>query len=189
MEIDGGEARLGREAGARSWRGRFGSGRQTVSVVDGERQRGRDRRRIRERGERERESSGRERRRESGRFYRARGERRGRAGERNDRPSMPSMAAAINGAIRERTWGREREGRAAVTCSRGVGRARGRDVVAATWEGEERVKREGGLRWGPPVREREGRRVRARGWLSLSGPKWPTRLGFRPFFLFFYLKI
>jgi hypothetical protein len=61
-----------------------------------------------EESERERESSGRERGRESGCFYRARGERRGRAGKRNDRSSTPSMVAAINDAIRERTWGRER---------------------------------------------------------------------------------
>jgi hypothetical protein len=40
-----------------------------------------------------------------GRFYRARGERRGRVEERNGRPSMPSMMAAINDTIRERTWG------------------------------------------------------------------------------------
>jgi hypothetical protein len=91
-----------------------------VGAVDGELE---SEERERER-ERERESSGRERGRKSGRFYRALGERRGRAGERNGRPSTPSMAATINGAIRERTCGMGREnGRSFLAWGGGQARA------------------------------------------------------------------
>jgi hypothetical protein len=50
--------------------------------------------------------------------------------------------------------------------------AREADVRGAR-EVEGREKREG-AQWGPPVREREGRRVRARGRLGPGGPKWPV---------------
>jgi hypothetical protein len=62
----------------------------------------------------------------------------------------------------------------------------GHDVAVVGREGEEREKREG-PGWGPPVRER-GRGVRARDRLVLSGPKWPTRLGFCPFFFFVFFS-
>jgi hypothetical protein len=42
--------------------------------------------------------------------------------------------------------------------------------TAAVREGEGREKREGS-QWGPPVREREGRKVRAHGRLGPGGPK------------------
>jgi hypothetical protein len=37
-------------------------------------------------------------------------------------------------------------------------------------------------------RERGGEEVGAAGWLGFSGPKWPTRLGFRPFFFSFLFE-
>jgi hypothetical protein len=78
--------------------------------------------------------------------------------------------------------GREREGEARPFIERererrGHQGERGRPAIngaisdtAAVHEGEGREKREGS-QWGPPVREREGRKVRAHGLLGPGGPK------------------
>jgi hypothetical protein len=55
--------------------------------------------------------------------------------------------------------------------------------VAAAREGEE--ERDRG--WAPPIREREGGGWGVADRLGLSGPKWPTRLGFLSLFLFAFL--
>jgi hypothetical protein len=108
-------------------------------------------------------------------------ERESRCGERvGGRPSMAPL-------WREHGGGRERRaavsgsggGRARVrTPRRGAARGATRWRAGATrWQQRRREKGgrgERGPRWGPPVREREGRRVRARGQLGPSGPKWPV---------------
>jgi hypothetical protein len=71
-----------------------------------------------EESERERESSGRERGRKSRRFYRVRGER----ASQGEKRAAFNAAAAINGAMRERTWGRGERKRASVS---GLGRRTG----------------------------------------------------------------
>ena len=112
--------------------------------------------------EREREGSGRDRARESGRFYWARGERRGWVGERNDRPSTPSMAVTINGAIRENVGG----GRERVWRGSGSGRERGATRTSRRWRGREKR----GTRVGPTCKRERGRRVMACVRLGLVGP-------------------
>jgi hypothetical protein len=114
----------------------------------------------------EREGKLREGEREGARPFIERGEER--ESHQGERESSRLSMAAINGAIRERTWGRrEREGRGGFRCrirtgAVGVGRGRrGRGVRehdaghAGAWRRPEGGRERGGWPgWGPPVRER-----------------------------------
>jgi hypothetical protein len=93
-----------------------------------------------------------------------------------------SRASGARRARERESSGREREGEARPFIERererrGHQGERGRPAIngaisdtAAVHEGEGREKREGS-QWGPPVREREGRKVRAHGLLGPGGPK------------------
>jgi hypothetical protein len=150
------------------WRGADG---RADSPVDGELGNGESARvRGRARGGREGRGSA---------FYRERG------GE-GESPGGEGGRPTINGAIRERTWGRERETGGGFRLGRRTG------AGAMRWQRHGREKRgrgERGPRWGPPVREREGRRVRARDRLGPSGAEMAGRLGFLSFFLFLFFSI
>jgi hypothetical protein len=101
---------------------------------------------------------------------------------RNDRPSTPSMAAAINSALSERSGG----GRGGATTVSDSGRRagaapRGRPGRTARRHGKERRSRG----WAPLIRERGA--GGGRDWAP-NGPVWPTRVRVFLFFLFFSIS-
>jgi hypothetical protein len=90
---------------------------------------------------------------------------------------MPSMAA-FNGG--EHGGGRENGGFGFPLGDERTGKGR-------AWRRRSQGRRRRGPRVGPTCHRERGEEVGAAGRLGLSEPKWPTRLGFRPFFLLLLL--
>jgi hypothetical protein len=123
--VQGGLGRAGEQG--RGSAGVWGAtpARRGVAPVDGEAWL-RSAASVGERGERERESSGREREGEAWPFIER---------ERERVPGGEGGRPTINGAIRERTWGRrEREGRGGFRLRRRMGAGRGVDRACGTRE-------------------------------------------------------